>query len=101
MGRIVVNKHVDEKGLVTSDKFVNKGELIISNEDGYEGIFILNKSGNIVFIPSDNKRTGHVFLSESEYQILINEGQAEVNGEIITYDDDTYYAVYESDGDEN
>ena len=44
MGKIVVNKHFDNKAQITPDKFVNKGELIISNQVGYEGIFIKNNN---------------------------------------------------------
>lgn len=50
MGRIVVNKHFDDKSLITSEKFVNKGEIVISNQVGYEGIFITNKKGEVFYI---------------------------------------------------
>lgn len=50
MGRIVVNKHFDNKSQITPDKFVNKGEIIISNQVGYEGIFIINKNGEKIYI---------------------------------------------------
>lgn len=50
MGRIIVNKHFDEKSSITSGSIVYKGEIIISNEVGFEGIFIKNNDGNLVFI---------------------------------------------------
>lgn len=50
MGKIVINKHFDSKDQITSDKFVNKGELIISNQVGFEGIFIKNNNGEILYI---------------------------------------------------
>ena len=50
MGRIVVNKHFDNISQITNDKFVNKGEIIVSNQVGYEGIFIINKNGEKIYI---------------------------------------------------
>ena len=50
MGKIVINKHFDSKAQITPDKFVNKGELIISNQVGFEGIFIKNNNGEILYI---------------------------------------------------
>lgn len=50
MARIVVNKHFDNSANITADKFVNKGELVISNEPGYEGLYILNKNGEVIKI---------------------------------------------------
>ena len=50
MGKIVINKHFDSKDQITSDKFVNKGELIISNQVGFEGIFIKNNNEEILYI---------------------------------------------------
>lgn len=50
MARIVVNKHFDNSANITADKFVNKGELVISNEPGDEGLYILNKNGEVIKI---------------------------------------------------
>ena len=50
MGRIVVNKHFDVKSNITPESFAHKGEIIISNQVGYEGIFIKNNNGEILYI---------------------------------------------------
>ena len=50
MGRIVLHKHYDSAANITADKFFNGGELIISNEIGNEGIYILNTRGDVVKI---------------------------------------------------
>ncbi|MBP3630031.1 MAG: hypothetical protein J6J23_00935 [Clostridia bacterium] len=67
MGKIVVNKHFDNKSQITPDKFIHKGELIISNQVGYEGIFIKNNNGEIFYI-GPTKGTGtDVPLEYKEY----------------------------------
>ena len=50
MGRTVLNKHYDSAANITADKFFNGGEIIISNETGNEGIYILNNNGDVVKI---------------------------------------------------
>ena len=50
MGRIVVNKHFDVKSNITPESFAHKGEIIISNQVGYEGIFIKNNNEEIFYI---------------------------------------------------
>ena len=50
MGRIIVNKHFDEKSSITPESFVHNGEIIISNQAGSEGIFIKNTNGKIFYI---------------------------------------------------
>lgn len=67
MGRIVVNKHFDDKSLITSDKFVNKGELIISNQKGLEGIVITNNIGETFFIGPSEGAGSDVPLDYKEY----------------------------------
>lgn len=67
MGRIVVNKHFDVKSQITPDKFVNKGELIISNQVGYEGIFISNKNGDVLFIGPTSGSSADVPVEYKEY----------------------------------
>lgn len=47
MGKIVVNKHFDVKSNITPESFAHKGEIIISNQVGFEGIFIKNNNGEI------------------------------------------------------
>lgn len=67
MGKIVVNKHFDSKAQITPDKFVNKGELIISNQVGYEGIFIKNNNGEIFYIGPTEGTGTDVPLEYKEY----------------------------------
>ena len=67
MGRIVVNKHFDDKSLVTSEKFVNKGEIIISNQPLYEGIFIKNQKGELVFIGPSEGTGADIPVDYKEY----------------------------------
>ena len=50
MGRIVLHKHYSAATSVTADKFVDLGELVISNEVGNEGIYIINTNGDVVKI---------------------------------------------------
>ena len=50
MGKIVVNKHFDVKSNITPESFAHKGEIIISNQVGFEGIFIKNNNGEILYI---------------------------------------------------
>jgi uncharacterized protein YoxC len=50
MERIVVNKHYNDSSLITPDKFKNQGEIAISNEYGFEGIYIINTNGDVVKI---------------------------------------------------
>lgn len=79
MGRIVVNKHFDDKSKITSESFVNKGEIIVSNQVGYEGIFIVNKNGEIFFIGPTNGTGTDVPLEYKEYI------ESYVNGKLYDY----------------
>ena len=79
MGRIVVNKHFDDKAKITSESFVNKGEIIISNQVGNEGIFIVNKNGEIFFISPTNGTGTDVPLEYKEYI------ESYVNGKLDDY----------------
>lgn len=79
MGRIVVNKHFDDKSKITSESFVNKGEIIVSNQVGYEGIFIVNKNGEIFFIGPTNGTGTDVPLEYKEYI------ESYVNGKLEDY----------------
>jgi hypothetical protein len=99
MGKIVVNKHKQFKDNVTPSEFVNKGEIVISNQVGAEGIFIMNMNGETVFIPAKNnvESSTHVLLSSSEYEELVSSGRVVVNGNEIIYNDNVYYAIYEED----
>lgn len=67
MGKIVVNKHFDNKSQITPGKFVHKGELIISNQVGYEGIFIKNNNGEIFYIGPTEGTGADVPLEYKEY----------------------------------
>ena len=48
--RIINNKHYGDSTLITRDKFLSEGEIVISNEVGLEGIYILNTRGEVVRI---------------------------------------------------
>ncbi len=48
MARIVINKHYNDSSLITPDKFKDAGEIIISNEYGFEGIYIVNTNGDVI-----------------------------------------------------
>lgn len=48
--RIVVHKHYSDSSLITRDKFLSEGEIVISNESGFEGIYVLNSRGDVVKI---------------------------------------------------
>lgn len=67
MGRIVVNKHFDVKSNITPESFAHKGELIISNQVGYEGIFIKNNNGEIFYIGPTEGTGADVPLEYKEY----------------------------------
>lgn len=103
MGKIVVNKHKQFKENITSDEFVNKGEIVISNQVGSEGIFVLNMDGEAVFIPArreEDTDSSHILLSAIEYDELVKNGKVIVDGKEIIYNDKTYYAIYEADSEE-
>jgi hypothetical protein len=100
MGRIVVNKHFDDISKITSESFVNKGEIIVSNQVGNEGIFIKNNNGEIFLIGPQNgtgseESSKHFFMSTTQYAELVENGKVIIDGEEIFYDNNTYYAVYE------
>ena len=67
MGRIVVNKHFDVKSNITPESFAHKGEIIISNQVGYEGIFIKNNNGEIFYIAPTSGTGADVPLEYKEY----------------------------------
>ena len=67
MGRIVVNKHFDVKSNITPESFAHKGEIIISNQVGFEGIFIKNNNGEIFYIGPTEGTGTDVPLEYKEY----------------------------------
>lgn len=67
MGRIVVNKHFDVKSNITPESFAHKGEIIISNEVGFEGIFIKNNNGEIFYIAPTEGAGADVPLEYKEF----------------------------------
>ena len=96
MARIVVNKHVERKDDISTVDIINKGEIIISNERGNEGIFIPNTDKEPVFISANINVPKHVVLTQSQYdKIKGNEEGVDINGNSITYDENTYYAIIE------
>ena len=67
MGRIVVNKHFDVKSNITPESFAHKGEIIISNQVGFEGIFIKNNNEEIFYIAPTSGTGADVPLEYKEY----------------------------------
>ena len=67
MGRIVVNKHFDVKSNITPESFAHKGEIIISHQVGFEGIFIKNNNGEIFYIAPTEGTGADVPLEYKEY----------------------------------
>ena len=67
MGRIVVNKHVDVKSNITAESFAHKGELIISNQVGFEGIFIKNNNGDVFYIAPTEGKGAEIPTEYKEY----------------------------------
>lgn len=57
MGRIVVNKHYDNSLNITLDKFKNKGEVIVCNEPGFEGLYILSNDGSVIKVGQSGEST--------------------------------------------
>ena len=51
-GRVVLNKHYNDSSQITRDKFYNGGEIIISNEPGFEAIYLINARNEVVKISS-------------------------------------------------
>ena len=51
-GRVVLNKHYNNSSQITRDKFVSTGEIIISNEPGFEAIYLINTRDEVVKISS-------------------------------------------------
>ena len=79
MGRIVVNKHSGIKSDITPESFVNTGEIIISNQKGFEGIFIKNNVGEIFFISPTEGTGTEVPIEFKEYI------ETFINGRLIGY----------------
>lgn len=56
--RIINNKHYNDSSLITRDKFESEGEIVISNEYGFEGIYIINTNGDVVKIGYKGSNSG-------------------------------------------
>lgn len=67
MGKIVVNKHFDRQADITPEKFSNKGEIIISNQVGLEGIYLQNKNGDLLFIGPTSGTGSEISTEYKEY----------------------------------
>ena len=55
MGKIVVNKHFPDYKEITKEVFDavhGQAEIVISNDIGFEGLYVLNEAGNVVRINS-------------------------------------------------
>lgn len=51
--RIVANKHVYDHTLISAAKFKSLGEIFISNEPEYEGIYVINSNNEVVRVASN------------------------------------------------
>lgn len=75
MARIVVNRHHNNSRDVNINDFENYGQIVVSNEPGYEGLYIKNTNGDIIqFVPSNGSGAGiesdvKDFLRENYYSI--------------------------------
>lgn len=65
--RIINNKHYGNSELITRDKFLSEGEIVISNEVGFEGIYILNTRGDVVKIGSKNQQDSGSTIPPGDY----------------------------------
>ena len=97
MGKIVVNKHFDVKSNITPESFAHKGEIIISNQVGFEGIFIKNNNEEILCIgptegtgtdiPLEYKKYVDDRLSGYTTDATVNSGaKVEKNGTSLDFD---------------
>jgi hypothetical protein len=94
MGRIIVNKHFSDKSKITSENFVNKGEIVISNQVGSEGIYFTNTKGELFCIsPTEGK---HVEVPE-DYKEYVNDVVEDVVASKISTQLDDYYTEGEVD----
>lgn len=94
MGRIIVNKHFSDKSKITSENFVNKGEIIISNQVGSEGIYFTNTKGELFCIsPTEGK---HVEVPE-DYKEYVDDVVEDVVASKISTQLDNYYTEGEVD----
>jgi hypothetical protein len=88
MGRIIVNKHFSDKSKITSENFVNKGEIVISNQVGSEGIYFTNTKGELFCIsPTEGK---HVEVPE-DYKEYVDDVVEDVVASKISTQLDDYY----------
>lgn len=94
MGRIIVNKHFSDKSKITSEKFVNNGEIVISNQVGSEGIYFTNTKGELFCIsPTEGK---HVEVPE-DYKEYVDDVVEDVVASKISTQLDNYYTEGEVD----
>lgn len=94
MGRIIVNKHFSDKSKITSENFVNKGEIVISNQVGSEGIYFTNTKGELFCIsPTEGK---HVEVPE-DYKEYVDDVVEDVVASKISTQLDDYYTIGQVD----
>lgn len=95
--RSVINKYTDVPSNIT-DNVCTMGEIVISTQKGSEGIYIKNNASEIIKISGNINQ----FISKSQYEKLIEEGEIYIMNEIgepiiVKYDENVYYMVYEDD----
>lgn len=109
--RIVVNKYTDNKDDITSGSFYSGyGEIILSIKEGEEGIYIKNDKDDVINLNNNEKLIEDILIRKSnelgfakhqdltleQYNELIKRGSITIDGKTITYDDNTYYMIYEN-----
>lgn len=50
---------------------------------------------NRVALQGGSGESNHFFMSTDEYAQLVKDGKIEINGELIVYNENAYYALYE------
>lgn len=89
--RIVLHKHYDEASQITVDKFFNdiigKGEIVISNEYGKEGIYIINTEGMVVKIGGGGSGSGSTpsgeYITPQDLKDYLNRHAYTTSGNVV------------------
>lgn len=89
--RIVLHKHYDEASQITVDKFfddiIGKGEIVISNEYGKEGIYIINTEGMVVKIGGGGSGSGSTpsgeYITPQELKDYLNRHAYTTSGNVV------------------
>lgn len=69
--RIVANKHINNHLDVSPVDFKNLGQIVVCNQPGLEGIFIINSENEVIRVAS-NALSGSTVIDETVERYLIN-----------------------------